>query len=92
MAEKTQKRGLGTGLSALFGDDNLAEDLSGVSSLPIEKVEPRADQPRSTFDQESLAELAESITQYGLIQPITVRKLPTGYYQIIAGEIGRAHV
>lgn len=86
MAEKTQKRGLGTGLSALFGDDNLAEDLSGVSSLPIEKVEPRADQPRSTFDQESLAELAESITQYGLIQPITVRKLPTGYYQIIAGE------
>lgn len=86
MAEKTQKRGLGTGLGALFGDDNLAEDLSGVSSLPIEKVEPRADQPRSTFDQESLAELAESISQYGLIQPITVRKLPTGYYQIIAGE------
>ena len=86
MAEKAQKRGLGTGLSALFGEDNLAEDLSGVSSLPIEKVEPRSDQPRSVFDQESLAELAESITQYGLIQPITVRKLPSGYYQIIAGE------
>ena len=86
MAEKTQKRGLGTGLGALFGEDNLAEDLNSVSSLPIEKVEPRDDQPRSVFDQESLAELAESISQYGLIQPITVRKLPSGYYQIIAGE------
>ena len=86
MAEKTQKRGLGTGLGALFGEDNLAEDLNSVSSLPIEKVEPRNDQPRSVFDQESLAELAESIRQYGLIQPITVRKLPSGYYQIIAGE------
>jgi len=86
MAEKTQKRGLGAGLGALFGEDNLAEDLNSVSSLPIEKVEPRSDQPRSVFDQESLAELAESIRQYGLIQPITVRKLPSGYYQIIAGE------
>lgn len=86
MAEKAQKRGLGTGLGALFGDDNLAEDLNSVSSLPIEKVEPRSDQPRSVFDQESLAELAESISKYGLIQPITVRKLPSGYYQIIAGE------
>ena len=86
MAEKAQKRGLGTGLGALFGEDNLAEDLNSVSSLPIEKVEPRDDQPRSVFDQESLAELAESISQYGLIQPITVRKLPSGYYQIIAGE------
>ena len=86
MAEKAQKRGLGTGLGALFGEDNLAEDLNSVSSLPIEKVEPRSDQPRSVFDQETLAELAESISQYGLIQPITVRKLPSGYYQIIAGE------
>ena len=86
MTEKTQKRGLGTGLGALFGEDNLAEDLNSVSSLPIEKVEPRTDQPRSVFDQESLAELAESIGKYGLIQPITVRKLPSGYYQIIAGE------
>lgn len=86
MAEKAIKKGLGTGLGALFGDDNLAEDVSSLSSLPIEKVEPRSDQPRSVFDQESLAELAESISQYGLIQPITVRKLPSGYYQIIAGE------
>ena len=86
MAEKAQKRGLGTGLGALFGEDNLAEDLNSVSSLPIEKVEPRSDQPRSVFDQETLAELAESISQYGLIQPITVRKLASGYYQIIAGE------
>ena len=86
MAEKAQKRGLGTGLGALFGEDNRAEELNSVSSLPIEKVEPRSDQPRSVFDQETLAELAESISQYGLIQPITVRKLPSGYYQIIAGE------
>jgi len=86
MTEKTHKRGLGTGLGALFGEDTLENDLSGALNLPIEKVEPRADQPRNVFDQEALLELAESIRQFGMIQPITVRKLDSGYYQIIAGE------
>jgi len=86
MAEKTHKRGLGTGLGALFGEDSLEDDLSGALNIPIEKVEPRSDQPRSVFDQEALQELAESLRLYGMIQPITVRKLDSGYYQIIAGE------
>lgn len=86
MAEKAQKRGLGQGLSALFGEDTLENELSGALSLPIEKVEPRSDQPRSVFDESALQELADSIAQFGIIQPITVRKLDSGYYQIIAGE------
>lgn len=80
------KKGLGTGLDALFGNDIYDEAESELLSLPINKVEPRAEQPRSYFDEEALQELADSIVQYGLIQPITVRKLDTGYYQIIAGE------
>ncbi|NLH00679.1 MAG: ParB/RepB/Spo0J family partition protein [Clostridiales bacterium] len=87
MSEKTQRRGLGTGLGALFGEDSMfSEDSNSLINVPIEKVEPRTDQPRSVFDQDSLEELAESIRQFGLIQPITARKLDSGYYQIIAGE------
>ncbi|NLV86758.1 MAG: ParB/RepB/Spo0J family partition protein [Clostridiales bacterium] len=86
MAEKTQKRGLGQGLSALFGEDTLENELNGALNLAIEKVEPRLDQPRSVFDESALQELADSISQFGIIQPITVRKLDSGYYQIIAGE------
>lgn len=86
MAENARKRGLGTGLSALLGDDPLGNELSGALNLPIEKVEPRSDQPRSVFDEEALQELADSISQFGMIQPITVRRLDSGYYQIIAGE------
>ncbi len=86
MTEKTHKRGLGTGLGALFGEDSYENDLSGALNLPIERVEPRADQPRNVFDAEALEELAESISQFGMIQPITVRKLDSGYYQIVAGE------
>lgn len=84
MAEKL-KKGLGTGLSALFGEDILDED-GELLNVPISKVEPRAQQPRTRFDEGKLQELADSIAQYGLIQPITVRKLDSGYYQIIAGE------
>ena len=86
MTEKTHRRGLGTGLGALFGEDSLGNELSGALNVPIEKVEPRADQPRNVFNQEALEELADSIREYGMIQPITVRKLDSGYYQIIAGE------
>ena len=85
MAEKKSSR-LGTGLSALFGDEPAEEGSGAVSTLPISKVEPRRDQPRRDFDPEALEALAESIREYGLIQPITVRPLDRGYYQIIAGE------
>jgi ParB family chromosome partitioning protein len=82
-----QKKGLGTGLGALLGEEAAAEKSSGGATvLPISKVEPRSDQPRNQFDEDALQELADSISQYGIIQPITVRRLDSGYYQIIAGE------
>ena len=80
-----EKKGLGTGLGVLFGEDRFEQEEE-LQTLPIGKVEPRRDQPRAVFDEQALQELAESIAQYGLIQPITVRKLDSGYYQIIAGE------
>ena len=85
MAAKNMK-GLGTGLGVLFGQDDLEDKESQLLSLPITKVEPRMEQPRQYFDEAALQDLADSISQYGLIQPITVRKLDNGYYQIIAGE------
>ena len=81
-----EKKGLGVGLDILFGSDSFDDSESELLTLPISKVEPRLEQPREHFDEEALAALADSIAQYGLIQPITVRKLDTGYYQIIAGE------
>lgn len=80
------KKGLGLGLDALFAADNYDEDTSELLSLPISKVEPRNEQPREYFDEQALNDLADSITQYGVIQPIVARKLESGYYQIIAGE------
>ena len=79
-----EKKGLGIGLDALFGVDENEE--AELQILPITKVEPRQDQPREIFDEQSMQELADSIAQYGLIQPITARRLDSGYYQIIAGE------
>ena len=82
----TQK-GLGRGLGALLGDfDDVTPDNSPYKLLPIYKVEPNADQPRRDFDEEELQSLADSIAQHGVIQPLTVRELKSGYYQIIAGE------
>lgn len=80
-----EKKALGTGLSALFGDD-FEESTDSITSLPLSKIEPRIQQPRYFFDEETLNSLADSISQYGIIQPITVRLLDSGYYQIIAGE------
>lgn len=80
-----EKKALGTGLGVLFGEDE-ASAGGETLTLPISKIEPRQDQPRDTFDEEALATLAESISKYGVITPITVRKLDNGYYQIIAGE------
>lgn len=81
-----EKKGLGAGLDVLFGANGFDETEGELLTLPISKVEPRKEQPREYFDEQALAELADSIAQYGLIQPITVRKLDSGYYQIIAGE------
>ena len=85
MATKENK-GLGLGLEALFAANDLEEEEGELLTLPIGKVEPRSAQPRKSFDEEALQALADSIAQYGLIQPIVARKLDSGYYQIIAGE------
>lgn len=86
MAAK-EKKGLGMGLDALFAANHYDEEPeSELLIVPIEKVEPREDQPRQTFDPQALQDLSDSIAQYGLIQPITVRRLPHDFYQIIAGE------
>lgn len=79
------KKGLGTGLNALFGEAE-KDDREEIQQLPISRVEPREGQPRTNFDEASLQELADSIHEYGMIQPITARRLDSGYYQIIAGE------
>ena len=82
----TQK-GLGKGLGALLGDFiEEAVQSSAYQILPIYKVEPNPNQPRQDFDQEELQALADSISVHGVIQPLTVRALDSGYYQIIAGE------
>ncbi|MBR3561837.1 MAG: ParB/RepB/Spo0J family partition protein [Oscillospiraceae bacterium] len=79
--------GLGKGLGALLGDAALRTDTSeNLQSLPISQVECNAEQPRKRFDDTALDELAESIREHGILQPLTVRRLATGYYQIIAGE------
>ena len=80
-------KGLGKGLGALLGDftEEQAEN-SAYQLLPIYKVEPNPDQPRQDFDEAELQALADSISVHGVIQPLTVRQLPSGYYQIIAGE------
>ena len=85
MASK-RPSGLGKGLGALLGDDVMKTESSGSLSIPISQVESYSGQPRKHFDEESLQELADSITEHGIIQPLTVRKLSSGYYQIIAGE------
>lgn len=81
-------KGLGKGLGALMGD-LAVETPTGKSPyqmLPIHKVEPNPGQPRQDFDPEELQSLADSIALHGVVQPLTVRELPNGYYQIIAGE------
>lgn len=79
-------KNLGKGLSALLGDLDEPINESPYQLLPIHKVEPNPGQPRQDFDEEELEALAESITVHGIIQPLTVRELSSGYYQIIAGE------
>lgn len=81
------QKGLGKGLGALLGDfEEESQEENGLKKLPLHKIEPNPDQPRRDFDPEELEELAESIRTHGIIQPLTVREMPNGYYQIIAGE------
>ena len=80
------ERGLGRGLGALLGDAALQSQEGGSLSLPISQVEPGLKQPRKRFEDAALQDLADSIRTHGIIQPLTVRRLSSGYYQIIAGE------
>lgn len=81
-------KGLGKGLGALLGDAALQEAQEGQGSffLPISQVQPSINQPRKRFEEEALQDLCDSIRIHGIIQPLTVRRLSSGYYQIIAGE------
>ena len=79
-------KGMGKGLDALLGKDFSIDPPSSASTLPINQVESCQTQPRKYFNEDKLEELAESIREHGIIQPLTVRKLSSGYYQIIAGE------
>lgn len=80
------KKGLGSGLDALFGDMAPVEEDSPLRMLPISRVEPNENQPRDCFDGEKLDVLADSIREHGVLQPIAVRRLDADHYQIIAGE------
>ena len=81
-------KGLGKGLGALMGDymDETPQQKSPFQMLPLHKVEPNPNQPRRDFDPEELQALADSIATHGVVQPLTVRLMDSGYYQIIAGE------
>ena len=80
-------KGLGKGLGALLGESAMQPSTQqSPLLLPLQKIEPNRLQPRKSFNEEELASLADSIRQHGVIQPLTVRLLDTGYYQIIAGE------
>ena len=84
MARAT-KGGLGKGLDALFMD-NETVDSGGVVTLRLSQIEPNRDQPRKIFSEEALNELADSIREHGVLQPLLVRPLPGGSYQLVAGE------
>ena len=82
-----KKGGLGRGLDALFADNSI-EEITSTSAvkLKIMDIEPNRDQPRKIFDEDALAELADSIAKHGVIQPLLVRPMPDGSYQLVAGE------
>ena len=78
------KGGLGKGLEALFADNGAEESSS--STLSISEIEPNKEQPRKDFDTAALGDLADSIREYGVLQPLVVRPMPDGGYQLVAGE------
>ena len=80
-----KQRGLGRGLDSLF-EQNTVDEQEKVVSLRLTEIVPNREQPRKQFDEEGISELAASITQHGLLQPLTVRPLADGTYQLVAGE------
>ncbi len=80
------KKGLGSGLDALFQENAQYEEDVSLRMLPVSKVEPNQNQPRENFDAEKLEALADSISEHGVLQPIAVRRLDGDHYQIVAGE------
>lgn len=78
--------GLGRGLDSLFADNSVEEINPSVNKLRIMEIEPNHNQPRKDFDEKALSELAESIEQHGVLQPLVVRPLANGSYQLVAGE------
>lgn len=82
-----QRKALGRGLDSLISmDDTPARGSSAINDIPLDRITPNPDQPRTTFDEEALAELAASIRELGIIQPLSLRKTGPDSYQIIAGE------
>ncbi|MDE5733881.1 MAG: ParB/RepB/Spo0J family partition protein [Duncaniella sp.] len=82
-----KRSALGRGLDSLISmDDTPARDTTAINEIPLRDITPNPDQPRTTFDEEALEELAQSVRELGIIQPISLRKLENGGYQIIAGE------
>lgn len=82
------KKVLGRGFDAIFADNSVEDISSGVSTVKVKliDIEPNRDQPRKQFDEEALAELSNSIAQHGVLQPLLVRPMPDGGYQLVAGE------
>lgn len=83
---KPKTTGLGRGLDAIFGENSPPAKSDGVIMMRVSDIEPRPGQPRKDFDQDAMAQLAESIATHGLIQPVVVRPEENGFYQIVAGE------
>ena len=81
-----KKRALGRGIDALFHENSAADNTSSAVTLGINEIEPNRDQPRKNFDEKALGELAASIEKNGIIQPLLVRPMTDGSYQLIAGE------
>lgn len=84
MAEK--RSGLGKGIDALFLDNSIEDSSTSSNKLRIMEIEPNHDQPRKNFDEKALSELADSIAQHGVLQPLVVRPMSNGTYQLVAGE------
>lgn len=82
----TKKRGLGAGLDSIFQNTGSVPVSEGINTVRISEIEPDKNQPRKAFDDEALRELAASIEEHGVLQPIVLRSLPTGGYSIVAGE------
>lgn len=81
-----KRNGLGRGLESLFVDNSVEEINASTNKLKLMEIEPNHDQPRKVFDEKALSELADSISQHGVLQPLVVRPMTNGGYQLVAGE------